>query len=75
MELRGFIVDLSNFPASVLAEPVTRNLEELFAGAKPHQLTSYDAVYLDAALRHRLPLLTHDDHLRLAAEAEGVELL
>ena len=75
VDLRAFLGDLFDFPAEVLPEPEDRHLAGLFDLAKPHQLTSYDAVYLDAALRHRLPLLTHDRNLRLAAEAEGVELL
>lgn len=66
---------LDEFPSEVLPDPALGPLDLLFDIAKPHQLSSYDAVYLDAALRHRLPLLTHDRNLRLAAEAEGVEVL
>ena len=75
VELRAFLADLAAFPIAVLPEPEMRNLGELFDTAKPHPLTSYNAVYLDAAPRHRLPLLTHDRNLRHAAEAEGVELV
>lgn len=40
-----------------------------------HQLTVYDACYLELALRRSLPLATLDKELRVAAEAEGVKLL
>ncbi len=40
-----------------------------------HRLTLYDAVYLELALRLRLPLATLDRALRLAADAEGAALL
>lgn len=37
-----------------------------------HQLTAYDASYLELSLRRNLPLSTLDKALRRAAEAEGV---
>ena len=40
-----------------------------------HQLTVYDATYLELALRLALPLATLDDDLRNAARQEGVRLL
>ena len=43
--------------------------------ALQHGLTAYDAVYLELAIRLRLPLATHDAKLRNAAAAEGVALL
>ncbi len=43
--------------------------------AAQHRLTSYDAAYLELALRRGLPLATLDQDLRSAAEKMGVELL
>lgn len=43
--------------------------------ADRHQLTVYDATYLELALRLSLPLATLDDDLRRAAQREGVPLL
>lgn len=43
--------------------------------AREHQLTVYDALYLELALRGNRPLATLDRKLARAAEAEGVELL
>ena len=48
------------------------SLFEVHALASRHKLTSYDAVYLDAALATGLPLATRDKSLRQAAEESGV---
>lgn len=48
------------------------SLFELHALAAQHQLTSYDALYLDAALATGLPLATRDKALRQAATRSGV---
>ena len=39
--------------------------------AAAHDLTAYDATYLELAMRRRLPLATLDRALRAAAHAEG----
>ncbi len=41
-----------------------RALEELLKLARIHQLTAYDASYLELTLRHKASLLTFDDHLQ-----------
>ena len=43
--------------------------------AAQHQLTVYDAAYLELAQRTGLPLATLDRDLQTAAQAEGVTLL
>jgi predicted nucleic acid-binding protein len=40
-----------------------------------HGLTSYDASYLELALRRQLPLATLDNNLAKAARAEGLTVL
>lgn len=45
---------------------------ELHALATQHRLTSYDALYLEAALATGLPLATRDKTLRQAAVDSGV---
>lgn len=42
--------------------------------AREHNLTVYDAAYLEIAMREGLPLATLDSGLRAAAERAGVEL-
>ncbi|HEU5406814.1 MAG TPA: type II toxin-antitoxin system VapC family toxin [Nitrospira sp.] len=40
-----------------------------------HHLSSYDAAYLELAMRLGLPLATLDKNLRKAAQAEGIAVL
>jgi len=42
---------------------------------RKHQLTIYDAAYLELAIRRGLPLASLDADLRKAAKIEGVRLL
>jgi predicted nucleic acid-binding protein len=43
--------------------------------AQKHQLTSYDAAYLELALRTGLPLATLDRQLQAACQVEGLTVL
>ena len=43
--------------------------------ARAHQLTLYDAAYLELAIRRGKPLGSLDTELRKAAKSEGVKLL
>ena len=52
-----------------------RAFDSLLPLCRTHQLTSYDALYLELALRRQLPLATLDEPLRQAASALGVSLL
>ena len=54
------------------AQPGQRALFEL---AMRFNLSSYDAAYLELAMRHGLPLATQDEQLNIAAVAAGVDLL
>lgn len=54
------------------AAPGQRQLFEL---AMRYGLSSYDAAYLELAMRHGLPLATRDEQLRLAARAAGVTVV
>lgn len=45
---------------------------DISALATKHQLSSYDALYLELAIRQNIPLITLDKALRQAAKAENV---
>lgn len=47
----------------------------LFELAMRFNLSSYDAAYLELAMRHGLPLATQDEQLKLAATAAKVGVL
>jgi predicted nucleic acid-binding protein len=66
---------LESLEIEIVGEPVPRTLVSLAHTARPHQLTAYDAVYLDLAVSLGLPLLCDDDNLRSAAERVGVPLI
>jgi predicted nucleic acid-binding protein len=59
----------------IIDEPQNRSLAALAQLARPHQLTSYDAVYLDLAISLGLPLLTNDANLLMAADRVGVPVI
>ncbi|HEY3968363.1 MAG TPA: type II toxin-antitoxin system VapC family toxin [Planctomycetaceae bacterium] len=52
-----------------------RAFDHVLPLCRTHKLTSYDAAYLDLAVRRRLPLASLDKDLRAAAEELGIELL
>ncbi len=60
---------IAKLPIDVDRHPVPRH--ELLALALRFGLSSYDAAYLELALRRQLPLATQDDALRAAALAAG----
>ncbi|MCZ4306119.1 type II toxin-antitoxin system VapC family toxin [Zoogloeaceae bacterium G21618-S1] len=53
-------------------ESATPRPSELLALALRYDLSSYDAAYLELALRLQIPIATKDGPLRTAAEASGV---
>ena len=65
---------LQSLTIELLSDPPGRTLADLAAVARPHQLSAYDAVYLDLAVRESLPLATMDRNLQRAAGKVGVEL-
>jgi predicted nucleic acid-binding protein len=65
----GLIADL---PISVDQETAARSLREILTLARSEQLTTYDAAYLELAVRRALPLMTKDGELADAAKRLGV---
>lgn len=63
-----FIALLTELPITIEQEPPGRMLKEILALAREHQLSSYDASYLDLAMRKGLPIATLDNGLVAAAE-------
>ncbi len=74
-ERDGHLRDLAKF-ALRTDEGTTENAwTRTLALSDRHNLTVYDAAYLELALRRGLPLATLDRELRQAAAAENVTLL
>jgi len=71
----AFIADLSKLAIERDDEATNRAFTHLLALCRTHRVTSYDAIYLDLAIRRGLPLATLDEDLRKAAKKLGIRLL
>jgi predicted nucleic acid-binding protein len=69
-----FITLVQSFNLEVDQEASGRAFSDVLPLCRTHQLTSYDAIYLDLAVRRKLPLATLDEPLRRAAKKVGVKL-
>ena len=69
-----FTTLLAKLPITVVAPSGTQLWSEVMAIARGHQLSAYDAAYLELALRRDVPLASKDKALRKAAESIGVAL-
>src|SRR5215831_7597155 len=71
----AFIADLGKLGIERDDAAPDRAFTHLLTLCRTHRLTSYDAIYLDLAIRRGLPLATLDDDLRKTAKKLGVGLL
>ena len=74
-QIIGFLEDLGEFAIRVDTRGIDRALTEVRFLAEQYQLTSYDAAYLELAMRTGVPLATLDERLRQAALAAGVPVV
>ena len=68
----SFLAALNELPVHVDHQP---DLEEAFSLAVMHNLTFYEAVYLELAKRSALPIATFDRAIAKAAQAEKLPLV
>ena len=66
---------LEALPIDVDAQSCTRVLDTVLPVANEHNLSVYDAMYLELALRIGIPLATLDKKLAAAADVAGVKIL
>ncbi len=69
-----FISLLTQLPIIVTPETPQRVFSDILALAREYDLSTYDASYLDLAMRHGVALATQDAHLERAARKAGVGL-
>ena len=69
-----FISLLSQLPIQVQHEGPGKGMKDLLALARAHSLSSYDASYLDLAMKRGMPLATLDKKLLRAAKAIGLRI-
>src|SRR5262245_54904894 len=68
----AFLAQLSGLPIAVDTQTIARAWSDTIALARAHDLSSYDAAYLELALREALPLASLDDKLKSVAATIGV---
>ncbi len=65
---------LTSLPISIDEETRSHAFGDTLSLAREHNLSVYDAAYLELAMRRGLPLATLDDKLKSTAQAAGVAL-
>jgi len=70
-----FIALITELPIIIEQESPERMIKEIFALARKHELSSYDASYLDLAMRKGLPIATLDNNLINAAKRSQVPIV
>jgi len=74
-ESEQFLSDLGKLTLEVDTEGPGRAYSHVLPLCRTHRLTSYDAVYLELAVRREVPLATIDLDLAKAAKKLGVKVL
>ena len=72
--IAAFIDELADMPINVDQETMARAMRDVLMLARAERLTTYDAAYLELAMRRGLPLATKDAALAAAARRIGVEV-
>jgi predicted nucleic acid-binding protein len=74
-KVADFLKGLAALDIRVDDESASRVLTDVHKLAVQYRLTSYDAAYLELALRRGLPLATLDEELLMACKTAGVTAL
>ena len=70
-----FVALLAELPIMIEQEPPERMMKEILALAREHKLSTYDALYLDLAMRKGLPIATLNNGLIAAAKRSQVPII
>lgn len=73
-EMREALALLGGLPIERDPLPAQQTVRQTLALAISHSLTTYDAAYLELAIRRNLPLATRDADLQAAARACAIPL-
>lgn len=73
-EVERFISQLENLPIFADSMTALKSFNRTLNLARAHKLSSYDAAYLELAIREGLPLATLDKELIKAAKKSDVKL-
>lgn len=73
-EIEGFTTLMESLPVVEDTRTLNEVVHNVLPLARAHELSAYDAAYLELSLRHSAPLATLDGKLRKAAKETGTEL-
>ncbi len=73
-EIEGFISQLENLPLLVDPSTSAHSFSRTMTLARAYKLSSYDAAYLELAIREGISIATLDSDLIKAARKAGVDL-
>ena len=73
-EVERFIAQLEELPISIDLQTSQRSFSQILSLARAYNLSSYDAAYLELAIRENLPLASLDKALMKAARKTDVRL-
>jgi len=65
---------IADLPISLDSETAARAWRDVLDIARHEKLTTYDAAYLELAIRRNIPLLTRDKDLARAAKRRGISV-
>ena len=74
-QISGRLELLNKLPITTDTETAPRAFREVMTLARSQKLTTYDATYLELAIRRGVPLATRDKALVRAADAVQIETL
>jgi len=74
-ESTAFLKLVMALPIQTDDAPRHRISDDILDIARRHQLTAYDATYVELAVRHGVPLATFDVALRRCASSFGVKII
>ncbi len=74
-DIAEFVALVNRLDIRVDGATAERGLKEILTLARGESLTSYDAAYLDLAMREGLPLATRDRALARVARGVGVAVI
>ena len=73
-EIIRFVALLESLPISPDIGTVGKSVTDVLPFARAHDLSAYDAAYLELAIRHNCSLATFDTGLQKAAKRAGVKI-
>ena len=73
-EIEIFISQLENLPIHTDVNTAKQAFNRILALADAYKLSSYDAAYLELAIREGLPIATLDKDLKKAVKKTGIEI-